>query len=539
MKAKAVTFNLLVVLGVVFALTVIPVTGKASEPTQSATSTVLAGRLTGTLTESLSVENVLPLSPHRAVDFNLPTPYINTPQANVGTTQLANQFTIKTPMISNTGGAPPLWNSFEYQPRTMAQPLNPTASLAIAASFSEGFDDVTTLVGKGWAMQNNSAPLGITNWYQGVNSVFPAHTGVITSYIAANFNSTGGTGTISNWLLTPEIQIKNGDRITFYTRAPTGSTYPDRLEVRMSQAGASTNVGTSETSVGVFTTTLLSINPTLAVHGYPEAWTMYSVAVSCLPAPVNGRFGLRYFVTNGGPSGSNSNYLGIDTFSYTSGATVLYDNGPLVTNPGAGFGGANASAVQTSLGLGTYGFGHAVSTGYRVADNFTVTAPCGWDVESFTFFGYQTGSTTTSTLNAVNYRIWNGAPGAVGSNVLFGDTTTNRLTSSTFSNIYRVLDTDLAGSTRPVMSNTVRAGFHLAPGTYWADWQSGGTLASGPWAPQISFSGTITTGDALQFNPAGATWGPVIDGGTGAQQGLPFVINRVVQWKTYLPLVRR
>ena len=30
-------------------------------------------------------------------------------------------------------------------------------------------------------------------------------------------------------------------------------------------------------------------------------------------------------------------------------AAILYDNGPLVTHPGGGFGGADASAVQTAL----------------------------------------------------------------------------------------------------------------------------------------------------------------------------------------------
>src|SRR5512143_645082 len=51
---------------------------------------------------------------------------------------------------------------------------------------------------------------------------------------------------------------------------------------------------------------------------------------------------------------------------------VLYNNGPIVTHPGGGAGGADASALQTALGMGTYGFGHAVSSGFRVADDFTV-----------------------------------------------------------------------------------------------------------------------------------------------------------------------
>ena len=71
----------------------------------------------------------------------------------------------------------------------------------------------------------------------------------------------------------------------------------------------------------------------------------------------------------------------------------------------------------------------------------------GWNISTITFYAYQTGSTTTTTINNVNLRIWNGVPGAGGSSVVFGDTTTNRLAGSSFSNIYRVLDTGLTDAT--------------------------------------------------------------------------------------------
>ncbi len=205
---------------------------------------------------------------------------------------------------------------------------------------------------------------------------------------------------------------------------------------------------------------------------------------------------------------------------------VLYDNGPLVTHPGGGAGGADASALQTALGNSTFGFGHAVSSGYRVADDFVVPAG-GWMVESFTFFAYQTGSTTTSTINAVNLRIWDGVPGAAGSNIVFGDTTTNRLASSTFTNIYRVQDTALTGNTRPIMANVATVNFFLPEGTYWVDWQTGGTLASGPWAPPVTILGqTAKPGsNGLQYDPAAATWNALTDTGAAAVQDLPFVIQ--------------
>jgi len=51
------------------------------------------------------------------------------------------------------------------------------------------------------------------------------------------------------------------------------------------------------------------------VGGYPDAWTRYEANIDFTGA---GRIAFRYFVTDGGPSGSNSNYIGIDTVEVTS-----------------------------------------------------------------------------------------------------------------------------------------------------------------------------------------------------------------------------
>lgn len=183
----------------------------------------------------------------------------------------------------------------------------------------EGFDDITNL--PGWFMQNNSQPLGVTDWFQGNPAVFAAQAGPTDSYIGANYNNTsGGSGTISNWLLTPVLNLNDGDTVSFWTRTAAGTLWPDRLEVRMSTNGSSTNVGTLATDVGDFTTVLTTVNPSLIVSGYPQVWTEYVVNISGVPVPTDGRIAFRYFVTNGGPSGSNSNYIGIDTFNFVDGA---------------------------------------------------------------------------------------------------------------------------------------------------------------------------------------------------------------------------
>lgn len=186
---------------------------------------------------------------------------------------------------------------------------------AQATTLSEGFDDITTLTASGWVQQNNSSTLGSTNWFQGNSGVFAAQTGTLgTEYIGANFNNTSGTGHISNWLISPEIEFMNGKSISFYTRTPAGSLWPDRLELRLNLTNNGTNVGTLSTDVGDFTTVAVEVNPTLVTGGYPETWTYYSYTYT--GATLNGRFAFRYNVTDGGPSGANSNYIGIDTVEY-------------------------------------------------------------------------------------------------------------------------------------------------------------------------------------------------------------------------------
>jgi subtilisin-like proprotein convertase family protein len=200
---------------------------------------------------------------------------------------------------------------------------------------------------------------------------------------------------------------------------------------------------------------------------------------------------------------------------------VLYDNGPLVNMPGGGAGGADASVLQTvSQAMVYFGYGHQVAMASSVADDFTVTDANGWFVDQITFFAYQTGSTTDSTITGVNYRIWDGPPDDPNSHILIYPTMPNRLASTQWSGIYRVAETALGATDRPIMQNTVHGGFALPAGTYWLEWQSDGSLGSGPWAPPITVSGTITTGNAIQY--AYHAWLPLTDGGA---QGLPFIIS--------------
>ena len=200
--------------------------------------------------------------------------------------------------------------------------------LAASATLAHAAEDFANVPGLfttgGWAQTNLSNPvLATAPWGQGDPSQFAAASGADSSYIAANYAATGdasGTptdvGTISAWLFAPTQVFNPGDRIQFMTRTAPGSTNADRLEVRLSGAGTSTNVGANESSVGSFTTLLATINPNLSPTGYPAGWTSYDLLLgSNVALRTSGRIGFRYFVTDGGGYGNNSSVVALDSFN--------------------------------------------------------------------------------------------------------------------------------------------------------------------------------------------------------------------------------
>lgn len=204
-------------------------------------------------------------------------------------------------------------------------------------------------------------------------------------------------------------------------------------------------------------------------------------------------------------------------------SNLLYSNGPFVTAEGVGFGGGDVSVLQdNSLGMNTYGFGAQNSLGHRIADDFVVDSE--WTIESIKLFGYQTKAFDgISTFTGAYLQIWDGSPDDPGSNVIWGDLVTNRMTSTSFTNIFRVDEEILTDNNRAIMEIVCETpGLVLNPGTYWIDFSLDGSAASGPWHPPITIIGQNTTGNALQFIPP--NWGPVIDSGSNTPQGATFEI---------------
>ncbi len=180
---------------------------------------------------------------------------------------------------------------------------------------AEDFADIAALLAGDWESINTSDAIGTNpDWFQGNPAVFNAQAGAPEAYAASNFNGTAGSQ-LSNWLLVPDVGFL--DSATFWARTVTGNTFPDRMQVRFSDVGGS-NVGTDPATVGTYDDLLLDINPTLAMGGFPDDWAEFTVNPGA-----SGRLAFRHFVdVDAGPVGSNSNFIGVDTFSFVLGTPL-------------------------------------------------------------------------------------------------------------------------------------------------------------------------------------------------------------------------
>jgi hypothetical protein len=213
------------------------------------------------------------------------------------------------------------------------------------SSFLEEFNNVSELPAKGWIFKNNSDPVGSNGWRQGLYEAapsskfsvpvigFPAFSASSSpnDFISCDASSVNFEGNISTWIITPQLTVKNGDKIIFWTRAfddmidggailiPT----TDRMQVLMDTTGGTPDVGITATSTGSFTNLLLDINNGYVENssgGFPQVWTEYTIIVSGLSSPkTNARIAFRYLGTDAGISGPNfASVVGIDDLSFVS-----------------------------------------------------------------------------------------------------------------------------------------------------------------------------------------------------------------------------
>ena len=192
----------------------------------------------------------------------------------------------------------------------------------IAISFTEEFDSVYMLTARYWYTVDYSAGRSPSQWSQGADSAvdksgvaygFPAYSfhHAKNEYVHSGLYYGGSHYAISSWLISPVLSVKNGDKISFFTRADTGAVCSERLQVLMNSS-TSFDVGNRVTSVGGFTTVLLDINATEAINVYPKAWTRYEYVFSGISGSVTTRVAFRRFISAGSPSIG----MGIDLFKF-------------------------------------------------------------------------------------------------------------------------------------------------------------------------------------------------------------------------------
>jgi photosystem II stability/assembly factor-like uncharacterized protein len=180
-------------------------------------------------------------------------------------------------------------------------PYTSPNGVVVYADSLDGANDTTSLKARGYKpyYRGTGAQGTQPTWYQGQTAVFNAFQGPTTGYMAANYAVVSGANNIDSWLVFPRLGsggVQAGDSLYFYSRSATGSTYPDSIRV-MYSINDSIPEGTW-IELGRFKTNTTT------------GWENRGFRAPT--ASANGRFAIRYCVVNGGPSGANSDYIGID-----------------------------------------------------------------------------------------------------------------------------------------------------------------------------------------------------------------------------------
>lgn len=203
-------------------------------------------------------------------------------------------------------------------------------------------------------------------------------------------------------------------------------------------------------------------------------------------------------------------------------AAVLYDNGPIVTDPSGGTGSISGLPISradpftipgSSFGFSTTGIGATVSQNTSVAENFTVPAGATWDLSAVTLFAYQTSQTTPS-ISAIRINLWTAAPFNSGSPDNVPDPLPQPVLATALTipagpgsfTCHRQSPTSTA-TVRPVFAYTVALdglpdGGLLSAGTYWLEWSFDGALTPSPtvFTPLVSPREHAPDWNARQFN---------------------------------------
>ena len=183
----------------------------------------------------------------------------------------------------------------------------PSVDAAYYTDDFNGANDTTALKARGYKVyyRGGGAQGAAATWFQGNSTVFNAYEGPVTGYVACNYQVVNGTNNIDSWLVLPRLNVSAGDTIAFWNRSTDPGTviYPDSFRVMYSAVGDSTPEG-SWVELGRFR----------APNG---PWTRFAYRATSTGATA--RFAIRYAVVEGGPTGSNSDFSGVDYLTVSAG----------------------------------------------------------------------------------------------------------------------------------------------------------------------------------------------------------------------------
>ncbi len=238
-------------------------------------------------------------------------------------------------------------------------------------------------------------------------------------------------------------------------------------------------------------------------------------------------------------------------------ADILFDNGPIITNPTGGTGAIAGLPISQADGFmipgnpfnfSTTGVAATFATSTAAADNFVVPAG-GWDLDTVTLFAFQT-SQTTPTIENIRINLWTAAPFSPGSPPPLPDPLPQPILSAPL-----VLDAGEGtfvchrqsptgtGTVRPVFAYSVsldglpNAGV-LPEGEYWIEFSFEGALSPSQnvFTPLVTprtaaFDLNARLLNAIDGNPESPrVWfegreGFVPDVSDGRPYALPFILN--------------
>ncbi len=212
----------------------------------------------------------------------------------------------------------PLTKSHHLQSGRNNDPLPYISQSTIYIDNFDGANDTISLKARGYKVwYRGSGPQGLApTWFQGDSAIFHSFNGQGNGYVAANYNVVTGTNNIDSWLVFPRVSggISAGDSLYFYSRSDSANSFPDSIRVMYSASDSVPEGGWTE--LGRF---LVNISGSWQLKGFRSP-----------SSSANGRFAIRYCVVNGGPTGQNSNYIGIDAASIVRNPTGISVNSEII-----------------------------------------------------------------------------------------------------------------------------------------------------------------------------------------------------------------